>query len=691
MKNILQIALFLLLSGTLLFSCCSKAEDSQLFSPSGNIGFTIEENQGTLLYSINYNDEPLILPSEISFYFEGQDPIKKNLTIHTVEKSSYSGSWEMPWGEKRLVNESYNCMVVSIHETTGLKRIFNIHVKAFDDGVGLRYAFPAQPAIQEVLLTEEETNFIFAGDYTAFWIPGDWDIYEHLYSKTKVSEIDATVYRGANLAQTSIPHNAVSTPVTLITEKGTHLSIHEADLTDYAEMTLKLNDSKNGFVSCLVGSDNQSWKVKRSLPFDTPWRTFQIAETAGGLIESDLIINLNDPAVTEETEWILPMKYVGIWWDMHLNRRTWDYASGNHGATTEYAKRLIDFASAHGIGGLLVEGWNTGWEYWTGFEDREGVFDFVTPYPDYDLQEVVRYGNTKGVALIMHHETSAATATYSAQLDTAFRLMKQLGIHAVKTGYVGKILPKGEYHHGQYMVNHYHQVVMTGLNYQVGINAHEPIKATGKRRTYPNILSREGLRGQEFNAWSEDGGNPPSHLPTVAFTRMLAGPIDYTPGIFNLKLSPYRIGNQVNTTIAQQLALYVVLYSPLQMVADLIDNYTDHPAFQFIKDVAVDWEQTRVLNGEVGEYVTIARQERNSSNWFIGGITNETPRDMVLKMDFLPEGKKYYATLYCDGPEAHWDNNPGDYQIETTDITSTSIITVHLAAGGGFAISLKAK
>jgi hypothetical protein len=426
-----------------------------------------------------------------------------------------------------------------------------------------------------------------------------------------------------------------------------------------------------------------------------------VSETAGDLIESDLIVNLNEPNKLGDVSYFKPTKYVGIWWDMHLGSKTWDYSSlqdmnsfsggkphGKHGATTEYAKELIDFAAENNIGGILVEGWNTGWEHWIGFEDREGVFDFVTPYPDYDLAEVVRYGKSKGVELIMHHETSAAPRTYDQQLDTAYKLMHSLGIHAVKTGYVGKIIPKGEYHHGQWMVNHYRRVIETAAKYQIAVNAHEPIKATGIRRTYPNAISREGLRGQEFNAWSTDGGNPPNHLPTIAFTRMLAGPIDYTPGIFNIKLKPYKPDNQVNTTLAQQLALYVVIYSPIQMVPDLKQYYESHPAFQFIRDVPVDWEQSKVLNGEVGEYVAIARQDRHSDNWFIGAITNEEARDMQLKLDFLPEGKTFRARIYHDGPDAHWNDNPTSYAIDEQEVDRDAFIDLHLAPGGGAAISL---
>lgn len=671
-----------------ILSSCNAPQKASVTSPSGDITFSVETPDNSLVYSVKYKQEQIITQSKLGFEFIRAGALGDSIEIIDIHKDSYSGQWEMPWGEKRIVDETYNRLIIDLKETHEPKRVFSMEIRVFDDGIGFRYLFPEQKEMFRAFIADELTEFNFPEDNTAFWIPGDWDIYEHLYTKSTVSEIDATKYRGANLAQTSIPNNATATPITMITPSGTHLSIHEAGLTDYSGMTLKLNEDKNGFISCLVGSDNHEYKVVRETPFETPWRTIQISPDAGGLIESDLIVNLNDPALTDETEWIKPMKYIGIWWDMHLNRRTWDYASGNHGATTEYTKELMDFATEHGFGGVLVEGWNTGWEHWIGFEDREGVFDFVTPYPDYDLEEVVRYGKEKGVELIMHHETSAATETYTKQLDTAYQLMNSLGIHAVKTGYVGKILPKGEYHHGQYMVNHYQKVLEKGLEYQVAINAHEPIKATGKRRTYPNAISREGLRGQEFNAWAEDGGNPPSHLPTVAFTRMLAGPIDFTPGIFDMKLNPYRPDNQINTTLAQQLALYVVIYSPIQMAADLIYNYKNHPAFKFIEDVAVDWEKSVVLNGEVGEYVTIARKEREGERWFVGGITNEKSRDMDIHFDFLEQGKKYRAEIYKDGDNAHWNENPEDYLIENKEVTSESVLNIHLAEGGGFAIAL---
>ena len=673
----------------ILFISCNRQKDVIVLSPSGLITTTVFEQDGKIGYKILFGDEEIIKPSTFGFSFENQPALENNLQITKIEKSSYSGVWDMPWGEKRTVLEQYNQAVITLTEQDNLYRKIIVHFKVFDDGVGFRYEFPEQENMKDVFITEENTYFNMDGENNTFWIPGDWDIYEHLYTNSRLKNIDATKYRGANLAQTSIPNNAVSTPVTMITQKGTHISLHEADLTDYSGMTLKLTDTKDGFVSCLVGSDNHKYKVMQQVPFVTPWRTIQISPNAGGLIESDLIVNLNDPALTDDVSWFTPMKYIGIWWDMHLNRKTWDYASGNHGATTEYTKELIDFAADHNIGGVLVEGWNTGWERWVGFEDREGVFDFVTPYPDYDLKEIVRYGKEKGVELIMHHETSAATATYTQQLDTAFRLMESLGIHAVKTGYVGKILPKGEYHHGQYMVNHYQQVLEAGLQHHVAINAHEPIKSTGKRRTYPNAIAREGLRGQEFNAWAEDGGNPPNHLPTVAFARMLAGPIDFTPGIFDMKLNPYRPDNQINTTLAQQLALYVVIYSPVQMAADLITNYKGNPAFHFIEDVAVDWEQSKVLNGEVGQYVTIARQARDDKSWFVGGITNEESRKMALTFDFLEEEKQYTATLYSDAKDAHWDLNPEACTINTITLDKSTVLDVYLAPGGGFAMEIR--
>jgi len=640
-------------------------------------------------YLVKFENELVIDSSLFGFDFQNLPPIKAGFKVMNTKNTSFSETWEMPWGEKRVVENNYNQLFAELQETQAPGRKWNITFKVYNDGLGFRFEFPEQAGMDEVIIMDENTRFKLTGNHTTWWIPGDWDIYEHLYNTCRFSEIDALSLRGhESLAQTYIPENAVNTPVTMRTKDGLHLSFHEANLTDYAGMTLKINPENLMMESELVGSDRLGYKVKRSLPFSTPWRTIQISEDAARLIESDLIINLNEPNKLGNIPWFTPMKYVGIWWDMHLGTKTWDYASGNHGATTAYAKELIDFASENGLKGILVEGWNTGWEHWIGFEDREGVFDFVTPYPDYDLKEVVRYGKEKGVELIMHHETSGAPRTYDQQLDTAFKLMHSLGIHAVKTGYVGKLIPKGEYHHGQWMVNHYRKVLETAAKYDIAINAHEPIKATGIRRTYPNAIAREGLRGQEFNAWSADGGNPPEHLPIVAFTRMLAGPIDFTPGIFHISLDPYKENNQVNTTLAHQLALYVVINSPIQMTPDLKQYYEGHPAFQFIRDVPVNWEQTKVLNGEVGDFVTIARQDRGSKNWFVGAITDENPRVISVKLDFLDTGKNYTATIYKDGKNAHWAKNPTVYEIEKLTVNSSSVIDLNLAPGGGAAIGI---
>ena len=600
----------------------------------------------------------------------------------------------MPWGETKEVINNYNETIITLQNPEIELSTFLIHFKVYDDGVGFRYEFPNQNDLDSLIILDENTQFNLTDNHSCWWIPGDWDIYEHLYSATKFTEIDALAKANhSSLAQTYIPENAVNTPVTMRTSDGVHLSFHEANLTNYPGMTLKIDKENLSMQSELVGSDRFGYKAKVKLPFKTPWRTIQIANKATELIDSKLIVNLNEPNKLGDVSWFKPTKYMGIWWEMHVGKSQWSYSNngkphGMHGARTENAKAFIDFASANKIGGLLVEGWNTGWERWIGFEDREGVFDFVTPYPDYDLEEVVRYGRERGVEIIMHHETSAAPRTYEQQLDTAYALMKRLGIHSVKTGYVGKIIPKGEYHHGQWMVNHYRKVIETAAKYNIAINAHEPIKATGIRRTYPNAISREGLRGQEFNAWSSDGGNPPNHLPTVAFTRMLAGPIDFTPGVFNIKLEPYKKENQVNTTLAQQLALYVVIYSPIQMACDLIENYEGQPAFQFISDVGVDWDKSITLNGEVGEFVTIARKEKQTNNWFVGSITNEEPRDITIDFGFLESDKKYTAIIYEDGKNAHWDDNPTDIEIREMKIDRNSRIDFHLVAGGGLAISL---
>ncbi len=639
--------------------------------------------------------------------FEFQDQPAMMGGFEWVEDSQFTEdeTWEMPWGEQRKVRNHYNGAKVVLRESGEAARTLILHFRAYEDGVAFRYEFPEQAGIDSLIIMEEHSEFQLTADHEAFWIPGDWDIYEQLYQTTRVSEIDAIAMRDhPNLAATYIPENAVNTPVTMRSDEGLHLSFHEANLTDYAGMTLKVDPENLKLSSVLVGSDRLGYKVKRQLPFETPWRSIQIADRAGDLIESRLIENLNEPNVLGDVDWFSPMKYVGIWWEMHLGVSTWDLeatqdmntfatlgkdqTSTKHGANTENTKRYIDFAAENGFGGVLVEGWNTGWNYWIGFEDREGVFDFVTPYADYDIEEINRYAAEKGVEMIMHHETSAAPRTYEQQLDAAYQLMQKHGMHSVKTGYVGKIIPKGEYHHGQWMVNHYRKVLETAAKYEVAINAHEPIKGTGLRRTYPNAISREGLRGQEFNAWATDGGNPPEHIPIVAFTRMLSGPIDFTPGVFEMSLAS-KPDNQINTTLAQQLGMYVVIYSPIQMACDLPENYEGQPAFQFIKDVGVDWEQSKVLDGEVGDYVVIAREERETGNWFLGAVNAENPREITVDFSFLPEGTEFEAGIYSDAEDAHYRDNPTAIDIRTETVNSGTKMTFQLAAGGGLAISMK--
>lgn len=670
-------------------SCKDEQKSASIYSPSGRlkVEFLLTENS-TAAYRLFFENKAVIEMSTLGFDFKNSPSLGGNLKLVSIDTSQFNETWEMPWGDQRYVNNHYKELKVKLQERNQLKREFFLVFRAFDDGVGFRYEFPDQANMKEVTITNENTQFKLTGDHLCWWEPGDWDIYEHLYNTTKLSKIDAIKHRSKNeLAQTYIPENAVNTPFTMKTQDGLYLSFHEAAVTNYAGMTLKVDTTNLMLQSGLVGYKSGN-KVYTKTPFNTPWRTILVAKKAGDLIESKLMLNLNEPNKIGDVSYFKPMKYVGIWWEMHLNKSTWAKEGGKHGATTENAKKYIDFAAANNIGGLLVEGWNTGWEHWIGFADREGIFDFVTPYPDYNLEEVVKYAKQKGISLIMHHETSAAPRTYEKQLDTAYALMQKLDIHSVKTGYVGRIIPDSLYHQGQWMVNHYRKVVETAAKYHIAVDAHEPFKGTGEWRTYPNVISREDFRGQEFNAWSTDGGNPPEHLTILPFTAGLAGPMDYTPGIFNIKLKPYKKNNQVNTTLAHQLALYVVIYSPIQMVADLPENYVGNPAFQFIRDVGVDWDKSIVLNGEIGDFLTIARKERGTDKWFVGAVTDENARENTIKFDFLDPNKKYNATFYLDGKDAHWDKNPTSYRIDKKIIDCSSEVTLNLASGGGAAISL---
>jgi hypothetical protein len=678
-----------LLACVLLLAGCDPRKEIQVLSPSQNIKveFSVNDEQRPT-YRVLYQNKEMISNSTLGFDFKDAPSLGTGLEIIKTDTSSFNETWKQPWGEQENVTNHYNELTVRLREKNTPNRLVNITFRVFDDGIGFRYEFPKQDNLSELTIVDENTEFQLTGDHESWWSPGDWDTYEHPYSHTPVSGINAFRFTNNKLAQSHIVENSVNPPFTLKTKDGVYMSFLEACLVDYAAMTLRVDTATLRLKSSLVGSDRLGYKVKRSLPFNTPWRTIQIASKAGDLVESNILLNLNEPSKLSDVSWVKPMKYVGIWWEMHLGKSSWDLASGKHGATTENTKRYIDFAAKNNMGGVLVEGWNTGWEHWIGFPDREGVFDFVTPYKDYNIGEIIRYAKSKGVEMIIHNETSSAPRTYEKQLDTAFSMYSKLGVHTIKTGYVGPVIPEGEFHHGQWMVNHYQAVVDKAAQNKIAVNVHEPVVPSGLRRTYPNLISGEGVRGQEFNAWADDGGNPPNHLTIVPFTRMLAGPIDFTPGIFNLKLHPYKTTNQVNTTLAPQLATYVIIYSPVQMAADLVESYEGHPAFQFIRDVGVDWQQSKVLNAEIGQYVTIARKERGSEKWFIGSITNENSRDLNITFDFLERDKKYKAVIYRDGDQAHWDKKPDDYKIEELEVEKNSTLTLKLKEGGGAAISL---
>ncbi|MEM7106299.1 MAG: glycoside hydrolase family 97 protein [Bacteroidota bacterium] len=680
----MRVFFAILVCMTFLCSCETTGLEKEctVTSPNNSIKVSFALNEtGQAGYHVEYAGNPVVFPSGMSFEFTDQPPLDGGLEILDVKYASADSSWELPWGEKRKVNDQHNEMLIKLAESGEPGRQVDIRFRVFDDGVGFRYEFPEQVDWDTAFIKEENTEFRLTDNHRVWWTPGDWDIYEHLYNDTRFSEIDALSKRNEPLAQTYIHENAVNTPVTMKTAAGLYLAFHEAALLDYSGITLKVNPTEQSMVSSLVGG-RADHKVELALPFKTPWRTILISENATGLVESDMILNLNEPNRLGDVSWIKPLKYVGIWWSLHLGKESWDIASGKHGATTGNAKKHIDFAAENNIGGVLFEGWNTGWE-------PDEPFDFITPYPDYDLEEVVRYGKEKGVELIMHHETFSNVPVYEQQLDTAFRLMHRLGIGTVKTGYVTALKPEGEYHHGQWMVRHHQRVLEAAAKYQIAVNAHEPIMATGTRRTYPNAISREGVRGQEFNVYDPSGSLRTDHLTVVPFTRMLAGPIDYTPGIFNLSMNPYKPNNRVSTTITHQLALFVIIYNPIQMAADLIEYYEDNPAFQFIRDVGVDWEESKVLDGEIGDFITMARKERDTHDWFVGSLTDENEREISIALDFLEEGKTYKATIYKDAETTHWDTNPTEVVIETTELTHEDLLNIRLAPGGGLAISFE--
>jgi alpha-glucosidase len=648
-------------------------------SPGGVLEVTATLNgEGRPGYAVSRRGKPVIEESRLGFLLTNGLRLERNFKAAGIATRSSDETWEQPWGERRFVRNHFNELKVTFTERAGLARSFDVVFRVYDDGLGFRYEFPDQASLKEIGISDELTEFAVVDPATAWWIPGgEWNRYEYLYRKSKLGEVPQ-----------------VHTPITIRTEQGLHIAIHEAALVDYAGMWLRRVDGQR--LKAVLSPASQGPRVLRTAPFTTPWRTLQIADSAADLYRSsDLILNLNEPNKLGDVSWFEPSKYVGIWWEMHLGTGTW--ASGaKHSANTRNAKRYIDFAAKHGFRGVLIEGWNQGWD--GDWFSNGALFSFVKPYPDFDLEGVAQYAKRKGVRLVGHHETSAHIANYESQLTDALDLYARLGVDSVKTGYVadaGGVQARGEdgqihfeWHDGQVQSRHHLKVVLEAAKRRIAVLPHEPIKDTGLRRTYPNWISREGARGMEYNAWG-DPPNPPEHEANLAFTRMLSGPFDFTPGVLSLEGSG---GRPIQSTIAKQLATYVVLYAPVQMAADLPENYEKHPReFQFIKDVPTDWAETRVLNGEVGDYATFARKDRGSDDWYIGSVTDEDARALEMPLDFLDAGRRYEAQIYRDGEGADWKANPFAIAIEKRAVTRADTLRIWLAPGGGAAIRLRAR
>ena len=653
----------------------------QISSPDGSIHVFFGLIDGVPYYAVRRDDMDVILPSKLGFTFLIDAPLDSNFSITSSQQTSFDETWTQPWGEVKDLRNHHNELRIELTETSAKPRTLILVFRAFDDGVGFRYELPEQPFLDDIQIMKEETEFALSGDHSTWWIPAfQNNRYEYLYRNTSLSQLSRSAANG------------VHTPLTMQTADGLYLSIHEAALLDYSSMALQADGNLVLRARLFPWSDGVL--VKGQTPLKTPWRTIQIVEKPGDLITSYMILNLNEPNKLGDVSWVHPQKYIGIWWGMHLGKWTWSEGP-NHGATTENTKAYLDYAAKYGFDGVLVEGWNEGWNGdWVAGGDR---FNFTASYPDFDLNYLAAYANTLGVRIIGHNETGAAIANYESQMDEAFVLYQSLGIDTVKTGYVGYgqgvkrydehgNLVGLEWHHGQFMVEHYQQVIETAARYGIMIDAHEPIKDTGLRRTYPNFMTREGARGQEYNAWDGAGGNPPDHVTILPFTRLLSGPMDYTPGIFDLSFNQYRPGNQVNHTLAKELALYVVIYSPLQMAADLIENYEGNPAFQFILDVPVDWNETRILNAQIGDYITTVRKKRDSDEWFLGSITDENPIILGASLDFLTPDVLYVAEIYADGVDADWKTNPYPIAISKALVDSKMVMRLDLAPGGGQAI-----
>ena len=629
-----------------------------------------------------------------------------DFAILKTENSTFDDTWTPVWGEEKEIRNHYNELAVSLKQNK-TNRIVNIRFRLFNEGLGFRYEFPQQENLVYFVIKEERSQFAMTGDHTAFWIPGDYDSQEYDYTESKLSEIREKFDKSVtdNASQEQFSKTGVQTALMMKTTDGLYINLHEAALINYSCMHLNLDEESMIFESWLTPDVNGD-KGYMQAPSNTPWRTIMVSDDARDILTSKMTLNLNDPCKIEDTSWIKPVKYIGVWWEMITGKSSWSYTdelpaiqlgvtdystvkpNQTHAANNTKVKRYIDFASEHGFDGVLVEGWNEGWEDWFG-KSKDYVFDFVTPYPDFDVEEIHKYAKSKGVKMIMHHETSGSTRNYERHMDTAYQFMKDNGYDAVKSGYVGNIMPRGEHHYSQWIINHYQYALEKAADYEVMVNAHEAVRPTGICRTYPNLIGNESARGTEFQAF---GGSKSNHVTILPFTRLIGGPMDYTPGIFEMDISKLNPNNNshVNSTIANQLALYVTMYSPLQMAADLPEHYEQFmDAFQFIKDVAIDWDESLYLEAEPGHYITVARKEKASNNWFIGNVNGNNSRTSNIKLNFLEKGKTYMATIYADAKDAHYKTNPQAYTIKIKKVTSKSKLSQLSVPGGGYAISIK--
>ncbi len=674
-------------------------------SPSKLIALDFKITNGKPAYSVTFKGKPIVKESLLGIKLKESTDLATNFTLTDSKMTAVNETWQPVLGEEANITNHYNQLTVHLTQQKTNRKL-NIIFRVFDEGVAFRYDFPKQADLNYFIISDEITQFNLTGDHKVFWLPGDLDSQEYPYNESKISGIDTQKpgVADAAIALKSVGGKyLIQSPLMMKTSDKVYLNIFEAAVVNYPVMHLDTDIQNFTFTSHLVPNAIGD-KAYLQTPCVSPWRTIMMSDDARDIVGSKMILNLNEPCKIEDVSYIKPMKYVGIWWEMHVGKSTWDYAgsqnaqnattkelipSGKHGATTENTKRYIDFAAKHGFDGVLVEGWNVGWEDWFG-NWKEEVFDFVTPYPDFDIQAVSDYAKSKNVKMIMHHETSGSVANYERHMDRAFENMQKYGYPAVKSGYVGRIIPRGEFHDGQTMVNHFNFAARRAADYKVMINSHESVRPTGYSRTYPNYIAAEAARGNEFNAWSV--GNPPNHETILPFTRLLGGAMDYTPGIFEIKMNVYdpKKTEQVHTTLAKQLALYVTMYSPLQMAADLPENYEKYPdAFQFIKDVEMDWDTSKYLEAEPGDYLTVVRKTKGKNTWFLGAITDENARKSTIALDFLPKGQKFKANIYEDATDAHWEKNPKAYKIRTIEVNSKSKINLNLAPGGGTAISFE--